>query len=153
MNWCLHSNPFEYRAASFLFPFHFLFKAIFSFEVDLSWNTFFAKIEIFKIEFSDSYSFDALMMRDLDGIACLLSLLVGRVESIVHVVVVELDHIPIWKNINGLHYHLLGSKTTVYKLHLDHCLVVLVVDLERRRLGKGRVGGFLGVGHGCCNWG
>lgn len=86
-------------------------------------------------------------MGDLYGISGFLALFVGRIQSVMHEIVVQFDHISIGKDLYCLEDDLLCTQPTVWKLHLDQCLVVHVVNLEGGSLGSGGSSGFESCGH------
>ncbi len=72
-----------------------LLEPILPLKVDLGGNAFLGEIKVLKIEFLDADSFDFLVVGYFDGVTDLFPLLVGRIERIVKVVIIEFDHIVI----------------------------------------------------------
>lgn len=80
-------------------------------------------------------------MRYFDGVVSLLSFFGGRIEGIVDIVVIELDHVSVLQGFYGLSDNFFHPESVIVELDLDGGLVVSVVDLEREGVRNGGVAG------------
>lgn len=72
-----------------------------------------------------------MIVRYLCRILDLISLLIGRIQGVMHVVLVELEQVLVLEYPDALVDQLLGPHPVVVELQLKRALVMFEVDLER----------------------